>query len=120
MIVLQKSLSLKHGDVRQMRIRRLMMMQLTKQLFSSSPVTSPVSLIRFSVIAIVFLLLESCATFTQDEQYVRENTLLLAMEEYQRKASSCKSAGGVIVIKLRATRIKRKFNRFDYLFARCH
>ena len=120
MIVLQKSLSLKHGDVRQMRTRRLMMMRLSKQLFRRSPVISPVSLIRFSVIAIVFLFLESCATFTEDEQYVRENRLLLAMEEYQRKASSCMSAGGVMVIQLRATRIKRKFNRLDYLFARCH
>ena len=120
MIVLQNSLLLKHGDVRQMRIRRLMMMRLSKQLFSRSPVISPVSLIRFSVIAIVFLLLESCATFTGDEQYVRENTLLLAMEEYQRKDSSCKAARGVMVTQSQATRIKRKFNRFDYLFASCH
>ena len=86
----------------------------------SKVVRTDTRLITLSVLVVVSLILISCATLTEDEQYVRENRLLLAMEEYQRKASSCKSAGGVMVTKLRATRIKRKFNRFDYLFARCH
>ena len=86
----------------------------------SKVVKTDTRLITLSVLVVVSLMLISCATLTEDEQYVRENRLLLAMEEYQRKVSSCKSSGGVMVIKLRATRIKRKFNRFDYLFARCH
>ena len=86
----------------------------------SKVVKTDTRLITLSVLVVVSLMLISCATLTEDEQYVRENRQLLAMEEYQRKASSCMSAGGVMVTQLRATRIKRKFNRLDYLFARCH
>ncbi len=86
----------------------------------SKVVKTDTRLITLSVLVVVFLMLISCASLTEDEQYVRENRLLLAMEEYQRKDSSCKAARGVMVTQSQATRIKRKFNRFDYLFARCH
>ena len=86
----------------------------------SKVVKTDTRLITLSVLVVVSLMLISCATLTEDEQYVRDNRLLLAMEEYQRKVSSCKAADGVMVTQLRATRIKRKFNRLDYLFARCH
>ena len=77
-------------------------------------------LITLSVLVVVFLMLISCASLTEAEQYVRENRLLLAMEEYQRRVSSCKAAGGVMVTQSQATGIKRKFNRLDYLFAKCN
>ncbi len=123
MIVLQKSLSLKHGDVRQKRIRRLMMMRLSKQLFSRPPVISPVSLIRFSVIAIVFLLLESCATFTEYEraerEYMRENSLVLAQEKFQREATSCGQQGGAMLITKYSSSRLVKYTAHEYKTSQC-
>ncbi len=123
MIVLQKSSSLKHGDGRQIRIRRLMMMRLSKQLFSRSPVISPVSLITFSVIAIVFLLLESCATLTEYEraerEYMRENSLVLAQEKFQRDAASCRQQGGVMLITKYSFSRLVKYTAHEYKTSRC-
>jgi hypothetical protein len=123
MIVVQKSLSLKHGDVRQMRTRRLMIMRLSKQLFSRPPVISPVSLIKFSVIATVFLLLESCATFTEYEraerEYMRENSLVLAQEKYQRDATSCKQHGGAMLINRYSSARLGTYTAQEYKTSRC-
>ena len=106
-----------------MRIRRLMMMRLSKQRFSRSAVISPVSLIRFSVIAIVFLLLESCATFTEYEraerEYMRENSLVLAREKFQREVRSCRQQGGAMLITKYSSSRLATYTAHEYKTSQC-
>ncbi len=67
---------------------------------SSFAIFSYVPLVTFSVISIVFLSLSSCAILTEEEraerEYKREDSLILAREEYQRKTVSCRKNGGVM------------------------
>jgi len=106
-----------------MRIRRLMMMRLSKQLFSRPRAISPVSLIRLSVIAIVFLLLESCATFTEYEraerEYMRENSLVLAQEKFQSEATSCRQQGGAMLITKYSSSRLVKYTAHEYKTSQC-
>ncbi len=106
-----------------MQIRRLIMMRLSNQMFSRSPVISPVSLITFSVIAIVFLLLESCATFTEYEraerEYMRENSLVLAYEKFQRETTSCRQQGGAMLITKYSSSRLVNYTAHEYKTSQC-
>ena len=55
----------------------------------------------------------------EEKQYAREDALILARERYQVRLQACNEAGGVMMIHVRATRLKQKFTRHDYQFAKC-
>ncbi len=55
----------------------------------------------------------------EEKQYAREDALILARERYEVRLQACNEAGGVMMIHARATRLKQKFTRFDYQFAKC-
>ena len=57
-----------------------------------------VSPITPSVIAVVFLLLISCATLREGQQYAREDALILARERYEVRQQACNAAGGAMII----------------------
>jgi len=88
-----------------------------------SAVISPASLITFSFIAIIFLLLSACATLTEDERaerrYERENSLVLAREEFERRKLDCMAAGGIIQITRYASTNLRRFTAREYQRAQC-
>ncbi len=78
------------------------------------------SLTTLSVFVVVFLMLTSCATMTEQEKYERQDRLVVAMENYELKAAACRAAGATVMITARATRIKAyKYTRSDYESARC-
>jgi len=56
---------------------------------------------------------------TEEKQYAREDALILARERYEVRLQACNQAGGVMMIHARATRLKQKFTRHDYQFAKC-
>ncbi len=55
----------------------------------------------------------------EERLYAREDALILARERYEARLQACNKAGGVMMIHARATRLKQKFTRRDYLFAKC-
>ncbi len=55
----------------------------------------------------------------EEKQYAREDALILARERYEVSLQACNEAGGVMMIHARATRLKQKFTRHDYQFAKC-
>jgi len=55
----------------------------------------------------------------EEKQYAREDALILARERYEVRLQACNKAGGVMMIHARATRLKQKFTRHDYQFAKC-
>ena len=55
----------------------------------------------------------------EEKQYAREDALILARERYEVRLLACNAAGGVMIIHARGTRMKQKFTRDDYLFAKC-
>ncbi len=55
----------------------------------------------------------------EDKQYAREDALILARERYEVRLQACNEAGGVMMIHARATRLRQKFTRYDYQFAKC-
>ncbi len=72
-----------------------------------------------SIIAVVFLLLVSCATLTEEEEYVREDAFTLARERFEVRLQACNEARGVMMIHARATRIKKQYTRSEMEFAQC-
>ncbi len=55
----------------------------------------------------------------EDKQYAHDDALILARERYEAKSQACNEAGGVMMIQARATRLRQKFTRSDYQFAKC-
>ncbi len=55
----------------------------------------------------------------EDKQYAHDDALILARERYAARLRACSEAGGVMMIHARATRLKQKFTRSDYHFAKC-
>ncbi len=72
-----------------------------------------------SIIAVVFLLLASCATFTEEEQYAREDALILARERYEARQQACHEAGGAMMINAGGQKLRKRFTRHDYKLAQC-
>ena len=85
--------------------------------------SSHVSLTTIGIITIVFLLLSSCATLTEDEraerEYARENSLILAREEYQRRTVSCQKIGGMMQITRFSSSKFGAFTEREYRMALC-
>jgi len=81
---------------------------------------SLVSLTTLTVFIVAILMLASCATITEDDQYVRSDRLMAALEEYEIKSAACKTAGATMMITGWATRIASyKHSRLDYKRAKC-
>lgn len=78
-----------------------------------------VSPITLSVIALVFLLLISCATLTEEQQYVREDALILARERYEVRQQACSKGGGVMIINTGGQKLRKRVTRHDYKSAEC-
>ncbi len=55
----------------------------------------------------------------EDKQYAHDDALILARERYEARSQACNEAGGVMMIHARATRLRQKFTRRDYQFAKC-
>ncbi len=55
----------------------------------------------------------------EERLYEYEDALILARERYEARLQACYEAGGVMIIHARATRLRQKFTRFDYQFAKC-
>ena len=72
---------------------------------------------------VVFLLLVSCATLTEDERferiYDREDELILAMEEFERRSMDCQRNGGVMENRTDSSSRLRKRTAHDYRMAQC-
>ena len=78
------------------------------------------SLTSLSIFVVVFLMLTSCASVTEEEKYERQDRLMVAIENYEKKAAACSAMGATMMITARATRIKAyKYTRSDYEFAKC-
>lgn len=88
----------------------------------SAVISSP-SVITFSFIAIVFLLLSACVTLTEDERverrYEYENNLILAKEQFERRKLSCRAAGGMIQITRYSSTKLGGFRAREYQRAQC-
>ena len=72
-----------------------------------------------SIIPVVFLLLESCATLTDEEQYAREDAFTRAREQYEVRLQACNEAGGAMMIDAGGQKLRKRFTRHDYQFAEC-
>ncbi len=70
------------------------------------------------LIASVFVLLASCATLTDEQEYERADTFLQARDQFELKEIECRNAGGVMVIEITTGSFKMR-NRRDYEYARC-
>ena len=72
---------------------------------------------------VVFLLLVSCATSTEDERaermYDRKDELILAMEEFERRNMDCQRNGGVMENRTDSSSKLRKRTAHDYRMAQC-
>ena len=55
----------------------------------------------------------------EDKQYAHDDALILARERYAARLQACNEAGGVMMIQAQATRLRQKFTRSDYQFAKC-
>ena len=55
----------------------------------------------------------------EDKRYAHDDALILARERYEARLQACNKAGGVMMIHARATRLRQKFTRRDYQFAKC-
>ncbi len=53
------------------------------------------------------------------KQYAHDDALILARERYEARLQTCNAAGGVMMIHARSTRLRQKFTRYDYQFAKC-
>ena len=76
---------------------------------------------KLIVIAALAPLLVSCAnTLTADDIYERENELILAYDTYEQNRRLCQEiGGGMQIVGVFATRIRRNYTAQDYRLARC-
>ena len=78
---------------------------------------------QFTGSIVVFLLLASCATLTEDERaermYDREDELTLAREDYERRSAECWRNGGTMQNLAYSTPGTRKLTAHDYRMVQC-
>ncbi len=55
----------------------------------------------------------------EEKQYAHDDALILARDRYEARLQACNEAGGVMIIHARSTRLRQKFTRRDYQFAKC-
>lgn len=86
---------------------------------ASSVVMRDTRPITLSVLVVVFLMLASCATLSEEKLYERENALVLAREDYQARQHACYEAGGAMMINTGGQKLRKRYTRHDYKFAQC-
>ena len=86
---------------------------------SSPAKSSSTSLTTLNVFVVVFLMLGSCATLTEEEQYGREDAFILERERYEARLQACNEAGGVMRIDAGGQKLRKRFTRHDYKLAEC-
>ncbi len=69
------------------------------------------------LVGLLFLLLCSCATLTEEERFEREDRLIQARDEFYRQRDSCHRMGGTMQIRARTL---GKYDYLDYKTARCY
>ena len=55
----------------------------------------------------------------EEKQYAREDALTLARERYEARLQACNEAGGSMMIRASATRLKKQYTRHEIEFAQC-
>ncbi len=55
----------------------------------------------------------------EDNQYEREDALILARERYEVRLQACNEAGGVMMINAGGQKLRKRFTRHDYKLAEC-
>jgi len=55
----------------------------------------------------------------EEKQYAREDALILARERYEVRLQACNEAGGVMMINTGGQKLRKRFTRHDYKFAKC-
>jgi len=55
----------------------------------------------------------------EEKQYAREDALTLARERYEVRLQACHAAGGVMIINTGGQKLRKRFTRHDYQFAKC-
>ena len=68
---------------------------------------------------LVPFLLFGCTTLTEEEQYVREDALILAREVYEVREQACNKVGGAMIINAGGQKIRNRITRQDYRSAIC-
>ncbi len=68
---------------------------------------------------LVPFLLFGCTTLTEEEQYMREDALILARERYELRLQACNAEGGVMMINTGGQKLRKRFTRHDYKLAQC-
>ena len=64
-------------------------------------------------------LLFGCTTLTEEEQYAREDALILAREVYEVREQACNEAGGAMIINAGGQKLRKRITRQDYRSAIC-
>ena len=71
------------------------------------------------LVFLLSVLMINCANTSEEDrlesQHEREDRLILAKEEFERRKVACRMAGGMMQIERRS----REFDVHDYRFARC-
>ncbi len=68
---------------------------------------------------LVPFLLFGCTTLTEEEQYVREDALILAREVYEVREQACNEVGGAMIINAGGQKLRKRITRQDYRSAIC-
>lgn len=63
--------------------------------------------------------LSSCVTSTEAVNFAAEDELVLLQESFQRRAVACRRAGGMMIVTTDRTRIRKRSDRSDYVYAEC-
>ena len=67
---------------------------------------------------LVPFLLIGCATLTEEEQYMREDALILARERFEVMEQACITAGGAVIINTGGQQLRKQIRRHDYTSAK--
>lgn len=86
---------------------------------SSTVIMPDTRLMTLSVFVVGFLVLASCATLSEEEQYARADALVLAKEHYEAREQACYEVGGAMMINTGGQKLRKRFTRHDYKFAKC-
>lgn len=86
---------------------------------SSTVIMPDTRLMTLSVFVVGFLVLASCTTLSEEKQYARADALVLAKEHYEARAQACYEVGGAMMINTGGQKLRKRFTRHDYKFAKC-
>jgi hypothetical protein len=71
------------------------------------------------LLANVLVLSSSCATFTEEQKYEREDRFVQAVDQFRLKKIACQNSGGATVMRMRLTSRIPSYTRHDYESTKC-